>query len=65
LGEEEENPTRDSKAIDRLSGVHTWQTEEGPVVIDVQGDTVLVSESLEEAITARLEQDVFQTTAGK
>jgi hypothetical protein len=65
LGEEEENPTRDSKGIDRLSGVHTWQTEEGPVVIDVQGDTVLVSESLEEEITARLEQDVFQTTAGK
>jgi hypothetical protein len=65
LREEEENPTRDRQAIDRLSGVHTWRTEDGPVVIDVQGDTVLVSESLEEGVTAQLEQDVFRITAGK
>jgi hypothetical protein len=65
LRQEEENLTLDLKTIDRLNGVHAWRTEEGPVVIDVQGDTVLVSESLDQGITARLEQDVFHRPAGK
>jgi hypothetical protein len=55
----------DLENVDSLSGVGTWQTEEGPVVICVQGDTVLVSESLEESVTAQLEKDVFHATAGK
>src|SRR5205807_3574665 len=29
-----------------LTGRHTWSTEEGPVIIEEQGDTVFVSESL-------------------
>ena len=32
---------------------HTWLTEDGPVVIQVKGDTVLVSESLDEPITEK------------
>jgi hypothetical protein len=51
--------------VKSLSGTHTWQTEEGPVVIDVQGDTVLVAESLEQKITEDLEKDVFSSTPGK
>jgi hypothetical protein len=39
-------------------------TEEGPVVIDVAGDTVLVTESLDPQVTDQLEATVFGT-AGK
>jgi len=42
-----------------LSGRHTWSTEEGSVFIEVQGDTVFVSESLDAATTATLEAEVF------
>ena len=40
-------------------GRHAWTTEEGSVVIEAQGDTVLVSESLDAATTATLEREVF------
>ena len=62
---EEENPEpspgaphADSKA-DQLQGRHVWTTEEGTVVIDDQGNTVLVSESLDAATTAAIEKEVF------
>lgn len=42
-----------------LRGRHQWTTEEGPVVIEQQGDTVFVSESLDAATTATLEKEVF------
>jgi len=43
-----------------------WLTEEGPIVIDVQGDTVLVSESLDQTTTDQVEQEVFgAATASK
>jgi len=45
--------------IDLLQGRHAWTTDEGPVVIEQQGDTVLVSESLDAATTESLEKEVF------
>jgi hypothetical protein len=48
----------DSKP-DQLQGRHVWTTDEGPVVIDEEGNTVLVSESLDAATTAALEKEVF------
>jgi hypothetical protein len=51
-------PDTDSK-VDQLHGRHVWTTDEGPVVIDEEGDTVLVSESLDAAATAALEKEVF------
>ncbi|HLW86819.1 MAG TPA: hypothetical protein VKR60_16495 [Candidatus Sulfotelmatobacter sp.] len=48
-----------------LQGRHAWSTEEGTVVIDEQGDTVLVSESLDAATTETLEREVFATAAAK
>ena len=45
--------------IDLLKGRHAWTTEEGSVVIEAQGDTVLVSESLDATTTATLEREVF------
>jgi hypothetical protein len=58
-------PAIKTEALDHLSGKRTWLTEDGPVVIDVQGDTVVVTESLDEATTDRLEQEVFDLTAAK
>ena len=52
----------DSK-VDLLKGRHTWTTEDGAVVIDEQGDTVLVSESLDAATTVALEKEVFAAPA--
>jgi hypothetical protein len=43
-------------------GTHQWITEEGPVVIEVVGDKVLVTESLDPATTKRLSDDVFAVT---
>src|SRR3984957_12405976 len=48
-----------------LKGRHAWSTEEGPVVIEEQGDTVLVSESLDAGTTATLEREGFAATAAK
>jgi hypothetical protein len=51
-------PSTDSSA-DMLKGRHSWATEDGAVIIEAQGDTVLVSESLDAATTATLEKEVF------
>ncbi|HKI27700.1 MAG TPA: hypothetical protein VKA07_15345 [Candidatus Sulfotelmatobacter sp.] len=42
-----------------LTGRHSWKTEEGTVVIEEQGDTVFITESLDAATTATLEKEVF------
>ena len=51
-------------ARETLPGRHTWATEDGPVVIDVQGDTVMVTESLDEDVTKKMEQELFTTSGG-
>jgi hypothetical protein len=53
-----EAPESEVKA-DTLQGRHVWTTEEGMVVIEEKGDTVLVSESLDPATTKTLEREVF------
>ena len=47
-----------------LRGRHSWNTEDGTVVIEEQGDTVFVSESLDAATTATLEKEVFSASSG-
>jgi hypothetical protein len=44
-----------------LTGPRTWTTEEGPVVIDVEADSVLITESLDQPTTERLRQELFGT----
>jgi hypothetical protein len=58
-------PAIKTEALDHLTGKRAWLTEEGPVVIDVQGDTVVVTESLDETISDTLEQAVFGIGAAK
>ncbi|HSS96710.1 MAG TPA: hypothetical protein VLK33_06765 [Terriglobales bacterium] len=43
-------------AITDLDGRHVWSTEEGPVVIEVRQDTLLITESLDEPTTESLER---------
>jgi hypothetical protein len=50
-------------ALEKLSGKRTWLTEEGPVVIEAEGDTVLIAESVDQPTTDKLEQEVFATAA--
>ncbi len=42
-----------------LRGRHVWMTEEGAVVIEVRGDAVMVSESLDDETTNVVERDFF------
>ena len=49
----------DEPKIEVLKGLHRWTTEEGTVLIEEQGATVLVSESLDAATTQTLEKEVF------
>ncbi len=51
-------PSVDSSG-NMLKGRHAWTTEDGAVIIEAQGDTVLVSESLDAATTASVEKEIF------
>jgi hypothetical protein len=52
----------DLKTLGSLSGDHTWTTEDGTVVINVKEDTVLVTESLDPAITDQFRHAVLEGT---
>jgi hypothetical protein len=53
------NLPADLKTLGSLSGDHAWKTQDGDVVIAVKNETVLVTESLEAAITDQFRQAVF------
>lgn len=59
-----ENQVKDLAILETLTGRHTWATEDGPVVIDVQGDTVMVTESLDQDVSKKLEQELFTASGG-
>jgi hypothetical protein len=44
-----------------VHGRHVWNSDEGTIVIEEQGDTVFVSESLDVGTTSALEKEVFTT----
>jgi len=45
--------------LESLTGKHTFDTEDGPLVIEVKDDQVFVSESLDQATTEKVEADVW------
>jgi hypothetical protein len=53
----------DISSLVSLTGTHTWQTEEGPVVIAVRDDMVLVTESLDQAMSETLEKALLPSEA--
>jgi hypothetical protein len=61
-----DNQVGDWAKLETPGGMHRWQTEDGVVVIDVENDTVMVSESLDEVTTEALRHEVFAAvSAGK
>jgi hypothetical protein len=52
----DEKPAR---KVELLLGRHSWNTDEGTVVIEEKGDTVFVSESLDAGTTETVEREVF------
>lgn len=44
-----------------LRGLHAWTTEEGAVIIEVRGAEILISESLDDQTTKRVEADFWPT----
>src|SRR6266849_2597530 len=67
VAENGKDPAVQTAALEKLTGKRTWLTEEGPVVIEAEGYTVLIVESVDQPATERLEQKVFGTpvTAAK
>ena len=42
-----------------LGGNHSWLTEEGPVLIEVRGDSILITESMDAGTTQKVEADFW------
>lgn len=53
----------DLKTLQSLSGSHTWRTEDGAIVVDVKGNTVLVTESVDAGITEAFRNTVLSDVA--
>jgi hypothetical protein len=53
------------KELHTLGGDHTWKTSVGDIVMDVKGDTILVTESLDQAITEQFKNTVLGTSEPK
>jgi hypothetical protein len=53
----------DLKTLLTLSGSHSWKTEDGGIVLEVKGNTVLVTESIDPAITDAFRRFVFADAA--
>jgi hypothetical protein len=56
-GEKQVKPA--AYSIETLTGKHSFLTEEGTIVIEANGDMVLVSESLDQDTTKQIERQVF------
>jgi len=54
------DPSDNLEKLESLTGEHTWLTEDGPVVIDVKGDGVLITESLDQPATEQLQHELFE-----
>jgi hypothetical protein len=67
VGQDGKAPPDSLQKIEAVTSTHTWLTEEGPVVIVLEGDSVLITESLDQSTTEHLEQELFGSyvAAGK
>ena len=62
-GADPDKPGINLQALTSISGKRAWQTEEGTVEIDVQGDTFLITESLDQGTSDLIESDLFKTAS--
>jgi hypothetical protein len=65
VAEEGKSSISDLRNVETLTGSHNWLTEQGPVVITVQKEIVLITECLDHPTTERVEQELLgiKTTA--
>jgi len=62
-GEYASNTPASTNNVQTLSGRHAWLCEQGPIFIDVEGDMVLVSETLDQTLTEQVERELFAAPA--
>ena len=55
----EKSAVKTEEAPPPLEGRHTWSTEEGTVLVEQKGDTVFITEGLDENTSATLEKEVL------
>jgi len=60
---EGKRPDGEQAAPQTLKGSHGWLTEEGPVVVSAEGDTVLITESFDQPTTERLQKELLPAAA--
>ena len=58
-------PPSDNSSPPPLQGRNTWSTDGGAVVIEQKGNTVFVTESLDDITSATLEKEVFGVPAAR
>jgi hypothetical protein len=63
--DEEKQVKPASYTVETLTGKHSFLTEEGTIFIEVKGDMVLVSESLDQETTTQVERQVFTQGAAR
>ena len=63
--EDSKKPLASVAALENLTGKRAWSTEEGPVVINTEGDTVVITESFDPQLAERVETEVFGAAAAK
>ena len=52
-------PNREENAPPPLEGRHSWSTEEGTVLVEQKGDTVFITEGLDENTSTTLEKEML------
>jgi hypothetical protein len=52
-------------SLETLTGKREWLTEEGPVVIEAEGDTVVITETFDHELAKQVEAEVFGVAAPK
>jgi hypothetical protein len=57
--EDSRKPLPQVTALETLTGKRLWTTEEGPVTIDTQGETVVITETFDPQVAERVEAEVF------
>jgi hypothetical protein len=63
VSDDAKNSMDDLEKLETLAGTHAWLTEQGPVVIAVQKENVLITEGLDQPTTERLERELLGAPA--
>jgi hypothetical protein len=65
-----QDPAEDSKipqarlaALETLTGKRNWSTEDGPVVIEAESDTVVITETFDQQLAERVQTQIFGAAA--